>query len=123
MRLRSPPVPMTVRPPHEERPRGLRADGDRPMPETWQIRVYDQLQSVYSGEVSGRVELGRQEAPSERLYSKRYLDRRRIVAKDGQILEKDNFWRLVVASREEHSVSRDHAFLEPIAGGKARLEN
>lgn len=93
------------------------------MPEPWQIRVYDQLQSVYSGEISGRVELGRQEAPGERLYSKRFLDRRRIVAKDGQVLEKESFWRLVVASREEHSVSRDHAFLEPVPGGKARLEN
>lgn len=93
------------------------------MPETWQIRVYDQLQSVFTGEVSGPVELGRQEAQAERLYSKRFLDRRKMVVKDGKAVEKENFWRIVIASREEYSVSRDHAFLRPAPGGKAELEN
>ena len=80
------------------------------MSDSWQIRVYDQQQSVYSGEISGKVELGRQGDSTERLYSKKYLDR-------------DARWRLVIASRDEDSVSRKHALLEPLASGKLRLTN
>lgn len=80
------------------------------MAESWQIRIYDQQQSVYSGEISGRVELGRQGDSGERLYSKKYL-------------EAEGRWRLVVASRDEDSVSRRHALLEPAGKGRLRLVN
>jgi len=50
-------------------------NGDALMVDSWQIRVYDQQQLVYSGEVSGKVELGRQGDSGERLYSKKYLER------------------------------------------------
>lgn len=80
------------------------------MPEPWQIRVYDQQQQVYSGEISGKVELGRQEDSGERLYSRKHLER-------------EGRWRLVIAGRDEDSVSRKHAMLEPSGPGKMRIHN
>src|SRR4051812_42464413 len=80
------------------------------MAESWKIRVYDQQQLVFSGEVAGKFELGRQGDSGERLYSKTYLDR-------------EGRWRLVVASRDEDSVSRRHALMEPAGAGLARLTN
>lgn len=80
------------------------------MSDLWQIRVYDNQQPIYSGQFSGKVELGRQSDPTERLCSRKFLD-------------KDDCWRLVVAGRDEDSVSRRHALLTPTAAGRARVEN
>lgn len=96
------------------------------MSDTLYIRVYDQNQPVYTNEIRGRIELGRQEnlTPEERLYSKRLIDLRRIDAGKGKPpIEKENFTRVIVASKDESNVSRDHAFIEPLGGGRARLEN
>src|SRR5438105_177622 len=80
------------------------------MAEPWQIKVYEKQQLVYSGDFEGTVELGRQGDGSERLYSRRFD-------------EKAGRHRLVIAERDEDSVSRRHALLEPLDGGKARLTN
>ncbi len=80
------------------------------MSELWQIRVYDNQQPIYSGQFNGRVELGRQSDPTERLCSRKFLD-------------KEDCWRLVVAGRDEDSVSRRHAMLTPVTEGRARIEN
>ena len=96
------------------------------MSDTLYIRVYDQNQPVYTNEIRGRIELGRQEnlTPEERLYSKRVIDLRRIdIGKGKPPIEKENFTRVIVASKDESNVSRDHAFIEPLGGGRARLEN
>jgi adenylate cyclase len=96
------------------------------MADTLYIRIYDQSQPVYTNEIHGRIELGRQEnlTPEERLYSKRLIDFRRIdVGKGRPPIEKENFTRVIVASKDESNVSRDHAFIEPLGNGRARLEN
>ena len=93
------------------------------MADNLQIRVFDHTQSVYSGEVPGPFELGRQGDGVERLYSQRYIDRRRIDLGNGSWIEKENFWRVIVASKDEDNVSRDHAFIESVGPGRIRLEN
>jgi len=93
------------------------------MPDSWTIRVYDQSQEVLATDVTGRFELGRQEVGGERVYSKNRVERRQIKLQDGQVLTKTDFWRVVVASRDEDSVSRDHAFFEPLGNGRANLQN
>lgn len=96
------------------------------MSDTLYIRVYDQNQSVCTIEIRGRIELGRQEnlTPEERLYSKRVIDLRRIdIGKGKPPIKKENFTRVIVASKDESNVSRDHAFIEPLGAGRARLEN
>ena len=80
------------------------------MADSLQIRVYDPVQEVYVGLVSGNVELGRQGDSGERLYSKTRLER-------------EGRWRLVVAGRDEDSVSRRHALVEPIGPGRVRVVN
>jgi adenylate cyclase len=80
------------------------------MADPWHIRVYEKQQLVFSADFDGAVELGRQGEGTERLFARKYD-------------EKDRRWRLVIAGRDEDSVSRKHALLEPLPGGKARLTN
>lgn len=92
------------------------------MPESWTIRVYDQSKEVVTTDVSGRFELGRQEGEKERLYSKTWIESRPINLVERRVM-KTEFWRVVVADRGEDSVSRDHAFFEPLGPGRALLQN
>ena len=80
------------------------------MADPWHIRVYEKQQLVFSADFDGAVELGRQGEGTERLFAKKYDER-------------DGRWRLVIAGRDEDSVSRKHALLEPLPGGRARLTN
>src|SRR4051794_13164753 len=78
------------------------------MNDEWQIRVYEQQRLVYTAHLSGPAELGRQSTAEEVLYSQHSVSGRR---------------RVVIAHRDEKSVSRQHAFVEPIAEGGFRLTN
>ena len=74
----------------------------------WQIRVYERQRLVYTADLSGPAELGRQSAAEEAPYSHHPISGR---------------WRVVIASKDEKSVSRQHALLEPLAEGGFRLTN
>lgn len=80
------------------------------MSEPWDIEVLQDSRTVCAGRFSGRVELGRQSDPSEPVGTRRFLE-------DQQI------WRLIIADRDEDSVSRHHARLSPLKPNLARVEN
>ena len=80
------------------------------MAEPWQIWVYERQQLVYSGDFDGPVELGRQGESTEAVFSRKF---------DAE----NDRWRLIIAGRDEDSVSRKHALLERLDGGRARLTN
>jgi adenylate cyclase len=75
---------------------------------SWQIKVYDRQQLVYSGESTGIVELGRQTDDSEQAYSQE---------------QESGCLRIVIAQLNEDSVSRRHALLEPLPDGRVRVKN
>jgi adenylate cyclase len=74
-----------------------------------QIRIYDNLQLVFTGEVVGRVEFGRQRDPHD-------LPNTARITAGGET-------RIVVAVQKEDTVSRRHALLNPINEHKALLTN
>lgn len=78
------------------------------MNDAWQIRVFEDHDLVYTVELTGPAELGRQSSPAEKLY--------------GHLLGAGR-QRVVIAGIEERSVSRQHALLEPITAGGFRLTN
>jgi hypothetical protein len=78
------------------------------MTDSWLIRIYEQKKLVYTADLTGPVELGRQSSAEELLYSQHLVLGRR---------------RLVIGSKDERSVSRQQALLEPIAEGGFRLTN
>ncbi len=81
------------------------------MADSWQILVFDNQHKVCTSDFSGSVELGRQKDENEKMYQ-----RSRLRGEDS--------WRLVVASRYEDSVSREHALVELVPSGRAaRLKN
>jgi adenylate cyclase len=73
------------------------------------IRVEENQQPVYQGEVDGRLELGRQDTGEEGPY---FLKK-----------QPDGSWRLVVARGEEVNISRHHILVEGWTEGKVRLQN
>jgi adenylate cyclase len=79
------------------------------MAATLQLQVLDKTREVYHGELSGTIELGRQNDTREELYSERLVDKNR--------------WRVVIAPLDEDTISREHALLEVQEGGRARLTN
>jgi adenylate cyclase len=72
------------------------------------VRVYEDQRLAHAEDCDGAVELGRQGEGDGKPYS-RQAERGRC--------------RLVIAPRDERTVSRRHALLEPLAGGKVRLTN
>jgi hypothetical protein len=78
------------------------------MTDPWQVRVYEQRQLVYTADLTGAAEIGRQNAIQEALYS------HHPVA-DHQ--------RVVIAHKDEKSVSRQHALIEPKGDGSFRITN
>ena len=78
------------------------------MPGSLQILVYDRQQKVYGDVFAGSVELGRQRDGREVLYSSH---------RDGERA------RLVIARLDEDTVSREHALIDLLPGGRIRLTN
>jgi adenylate cyclase len=76
---------------------------------TLHLQVMDRHHEVYSGELSGSIELGRQNDGREELYRERLIDRGR--------------WRVVIAPLDEDTISRQHAVLELQDSGKVCLTN
>src|SRR5436190_1244792 len=74
----------------------------------WQVRVYENQQPVYTTEITGPFELGRQADRNERAFAQKT---------EGGIT------RLIVARLEEQSVSRRHVRLEPLGPQRLRLTN
>lgn len=76
------------------------------MKNTWEIRIYEDGKLAHTAEVDGPLELGRQAATDERLYS--------TLFQSGQ-------QRLVVTA--EKSVSRQQALVELLDGGRCLITN
>jgi adenylate cyclase len=74
----------------------------------WHLRIYENQQLLQSLDLAGPVELGRQEEGEEGPYAQR---------------ETNGRCRLVIARREEQSVSRKHALLEPAGPTDVQLTN
>ena len=78
-----------------------------------QYKVFDKQQVVYEDELSGPVQLGRQNdarvGDSEEVFRPRRLDANR--------------WRLAIARYDENNVSREHALIEPITEDRVRITN
>lgn len=72
------------------------------------IRLYDRNELVFTDEFEEPVELGRQSEAAEQTYSRR---------------QEGKHWRVVIARMEEQAVSRRHALIEPLAGGRVRVTN
>jgi adenylate cyclase len=73
-----------------------------------QIQVFEEGQLAFSEEFDGPIELGRQSEATEDAYSRRF---------------EGGLWRVVIARKKEQTVSRRHARIEPLPGGKVRLIN
>jgi hypothetical protein len=73
------------------------------------ISVLDRSKEVGRRSFVGSVELGRQKDRGEELYSASQIDASR--------------WRFVIALLEEDAMSRRHALLDPLEGGRVRLSN
>src|SRR3954468_24543706 len=78
------------------------------MADALHVSVYDKKVLVFSEELEGSVELGRQSDTREELYSRKFDAGR---------------WRVAIAGAEENAVSRRHAVLELLSEGKIRLTN
>jgi adenylate cyclase len=72
------------------------------------LQVYEGQQAAYSTELTEAIELGRQDGSEDGPYAEEHLPGRR---------------RVVIAGREERTVSRRHALLQPLPGGGVRLIN
>jgi sigma-B regulation protein RsbU (phosphoserine phosphatase) len=78
------------------------------MPESLQIRVYENQNLLFSTECSGTVELGRQSEGEREPYFR---------------VHKDDHWRIVLARLDEDGLSRHHARTESLPDGRIRLIN
>ena len=78
------------------------------MSDSWQLRLYEDRKLLYTAELTGPAELGRQSAPGEALYSQR-------PAPVGR--------RIVIALKDEKSIPRRCVLIEPLAEGGFRLTN
>ena len=79
------------------------------MPQPWLIRVYERGQLLHSGECTGPIELGRMGHAGETLFN--------TSSSEGQAC------RVVIAGPTEDRISRRHAYLEPLPGGRVRVVN
>jgi adenylate cyclase len=73
------------------------------------VLVSEQGKVLYEGDLTGTVELGRQQHKEEELYTLSILDPERT--------------RLPVAQLSEQDVSREHALVESLEDGRVRLTN
>lgn len=75
------------------------------------LNIYEQNRLLYTCDLDGVMELGRQAELHEPLYSK-------VKTQDTQ-----PFWRVVIAPHTERNVSRSHARLEVLPGQSIRVTN
>jgi adenylate cyclase len=73
------------------------------------VLVSEKGQILYEEDLTGAVELGRQQEKEEKLFSLHILDPERA--------------RLPIAQLSEQDVSREHALVEPLGDGRVRLTN
>src|SRR6516165_5491323 len=73
------------------------------------IQVLERNQPAFEKDFAGPVELGRQRDAREPLYSAALLESGR--------------WRAIIARPTEDKTSRQHAWIDPLPGGRARLRN
>jgi adenylate cyclase len=86
-----------------------------------QVLVYENRQLKESSEFDGPVELGRQRDREERLYARR---KAALRYRDLAGRERDaEGWRWVIAGREETTVGRNQAVVEPISEGIVYIYN
>lgn len=83
-------------------------DTETVMSSPLQIKIHDRRQLVYTTELTGTLELGRQSSAAETPYTH---------SRQG------DQWRIVVARLDEAVVSRKHILVEPLADSKVRLRN
>jgi adenylate cyclase len=78
------------------------------MNDPWQLRVYESRRLVCSVDLTGPVELGRQSNAEEQLYGcTRGSERSRVV----------------IATKDEKFLSRQHVLIEPLDGDRFRITN
>ncbi len=73
-----------------------------------EYRIYDRQQLVYSTELSGQVELGRQDKGEDKPFHQS---------------QKSGLWRLILARFDEDQISRKHVLVEPLPDRRLRLTN
>lgn len=78
------------------------------MPDPLEYRIYNRQQHVFTAELTGPVELGRQDKGEEGPYH-----HHPITGKN----------RLIVARFDEDNISRKHVLIEPQTGGQIRVNN
>jgi adenylate cyclase len=76
----------------------------------WELRIYDRQSLVHTQDFTEPLVLGRQDEGEDGPFSRRRT-------------EDNNAWRLVMANREERSISRTHIMLEPLPGDRVRITN
>jgi adenylate cyclase len=74
----------------------------------WQVNIYENGQLLHSAQRSGPLELGRQDEGEPGPYTQRMLTGR---------------YRLIIARREEQTISRRHVLLEECPDGRVRVTN
>jgi adenylate cyclase len=78
------------------------------MAKSLHIQVFDKQQLLFSDDLTGPIELGRQRQKEQSSYR--------------PIREADR-WRLSIARTDEPDVSRRHALIEPLEAGRVRITN
>ncbi|MCI0642464.1 MAG: adenylate/guanylate cyclase domain-containing protein [Gemmataceae bacterium] len=73
-----------------------------------EYRIYDRQHLVFSTELSGQVELGRQDKGEDKPFHQ---------------AQKNGLWRLVLARFDEDQISRKHVLVEPLPDRRLRLTN
>lgn len=81
------------------------------MPPPLILNIYEQHHLLYSCDLDGLTEIGRQAELNEPIYSK------------VKTLDTELRWRVVIAPHTERNVSRSHARLESLPGPKLRVTN
>ena len=72
------------------------------------VLIYDQQRPVYSADLPGPLEIGRQSKDEPAPYHQR---------------PQGPGWRLVIARPDEDFISRKHVLVEPLPAGRARVTN
>src|SRR5438067_2283732 len=86
------------------------------MPGKLVVRVLEKQRELLNRDFEGPVELGRQSDEREELHAPQWQS-----VREGP--RKGQFWRVAVAPLKQDTVSRYHAYIEALDGGRVRLTN